>query len=57
MEAQAYNVPVRVAVLFVFSSPMSLDKPKSAIFGVAFLSSSIFAGFKSKWQIGLVSPV
>jgi hypothetical protein len=43
-----YPVPTALIVFLVFSSPKSLDKPKSAIFGFILLSSNILAGFKSK---------
>jgi hypothetical protein len=47
-ENSTYIVPVGPVVIYVRSSPMSLDKPKSAIFGSHFSSRSTLAGFKSK---------
>ena len=49
-----YLVPLQLLVhVRVWSSPKSLDKPKSAIFGTILPSSIMFAGFRSMWIIGV----
>lgn len=49
LRALSYNDPIKFIVqVRVFSSPKSLDRPKSAILGTMFLSSKILLGFRSK---------
>jgi hypothetical protein len=45
---KSYGVPIQVSVIRVCSCPKSLDKPKSASFGLILTSNNILAGFKSK---------
>ena len=53
-----YFAPTTFIVFIrVCSSPKSLDRPKSAIFGTMLSSNNMLAGWRSRWIIGLSVPL